>query len=174
MVDPVVVVLAAIIGVLGLVTVFAKNPISSAFSLVMLMVALAGVYAMIGAHFIAALQAIVYAGAVMVLFVFSIMLLNLNEEKAEVRFNSPLTWVSIALTAVLLLLLEIAFTSWSSETNLPPVGNMNLENIRALGGNVVAVSGSLFSQAYIQFEFISLLLLVAIASALVLAKRKVD
>lgn len=174
MADPVIVVLAVIIGLLGLVTVFAKNPISSAFSLVMLMIALAGVYAMIGSHFIAALQAIVYAGAVMVLFVFSIMLLNMNEEKGEVRFNSPLTWLSIALSAVLLLLLEIGFTAWSEEKNGPPVGDMSLERIRELGGNVVAVSGSLFSQAYIQFEFISLLLLVAIASALVLAKRKVD
>lgn len=173
MVEPVVLILALVVAVLATLTVFSRSPISSAFSLVIMMVALAGVYGVSGAHFIAALQAIVYAGAIMVLFVFSIMLLNMNEQENEIKLNGPTIFASVF--AVLLFLgLGWVFYQWEGVSSKPLPGTLTLEAIREVGGNVVAVSGSLFSNAYIQFEFISLLLLVAIASALVLAKRKVD
>lgn len=173
MVEPVVLILALVVAVLATLTVFSRSPISSAFSLVIMMVALAGVYGVSGAHFIAALQAIVYAGAIMVLFVFSIMLLNMNEQENEIKLNGPTIFASVF--AVLLFLgLGWVFYQWEGVSSKPLPGTLTLEAIREVGGNVVAVSGSLFANAYIQFEFISLLLLVAIASALVLAKRKVD
>ncbi len=174
MVEPVVLILALVVAVLAALTVFSRSPISSAFSLVIMMVALAGLYGVSGAHFIAALQAIVYAGAIMVLFVFSIMLLNMNDEHNEIHFGAWKTLLACLFSALILGTLTYVFIEWQSETRPPTPGMMTLEQIRAVGGNVVAVSGSLFSQAYIQFEFISLLLLVAISSALVLAKRKVD
>ncbi len=173
MVEPIVLALVVIIAILATLTVFSKNPITSAFSLVVMMVTLAGLYGVSGAHFVAALQAIVYAGAIMVLFVFSIMLLNMNEEENEVKLNVP-TVVASVFSVLLFLGLAWVFFKWQSVPHKPVPGGMDLQAIRDLGGNVVAVSGSLFSNAYIQFEFISLLLLVAIASALVLAKRKVD
>ena len=172
--EAVVAVLVMITGVLGLVVVFAKNPISSAFSLVGLMLTLAAIYAVIGAHFIAALQAIVYAGAVMVLFVFSIMLLNLNEEKGEIEWTSWKTPAAIAVSLGIFGCMAAAVQDWSLEKRLPAVDVWTLDYIKRAGGNVVALSAELFSKAYIQFEVISLLILVAIVAALVLAKRKVD
>ncbi|RZA17172.1 MAG: NADH-quinone oxidoreductase subunit J [Proteobacteria bacterium] len=173
MVEPIVLILALVVAVLAALTVFSRNPISSAFSLVIMMVALAAIYGVSGAHFISALQAIVYAGAIMVLFVFSIMLLNMNDEENEIKFNVP-TVVASVFSVLLFLGLGWVFYEWQNVDARPLKGNLDLQAIRDVGGNVVAVSGSLFSSAYIQFEFISLLLLVAIASALVLAKRKVD
>ncbi|MBC7661941.1 MAG: NADH-quinone oxidoreductase subunit J [Chitinophagaceae bacterium] len=174
MVEPVVAILAVVVAVLATLTVFSRSPISSAFCLVIMMVGLAGIYGVSGAHFIAALQAIVYAGAIMVLFVFSIMLLNMNDETSEIRFKTWKAFVAVLFSGGLCVAMAWVFIQWGSETHLPTPGTMTLEQIRLVGGNVVAVSGQLFSNAYIQFEFISLLLLVAIASALVLAKRKVD
>lgn len=174
MVEPVVLILALVVAVLAALTVFSRSPISSAFSLVLMMVGLAAIYGVSGAHFIAALQAIVYAGAIMVLFVFSIMLLNMTDEHNEIAFASWKTLIAALFAAGVLAGLSFVFIKWGAESNGPTPGLMTLEQIRSVGGNVVAVSGSMFSQAYVQFEFISLLLLVAIASALVLAKRKVD
>ncbi|MDQ3234187.1 MAG: NADH-quinone oxidoreductase subunit J [Pseudobdellovibrionaceae bacterium] len=174
MVNPVLIVLTVMIMLLSLSMIFARNPISSAFSLVGLMVALGGIYAMIGAHFVAALQIIVYAGAVMVLFIFSIMLLNMNEEKGEIDFASWKTYAALGVSLGLTGFFGVAFLNWSHETGLPTPDIYSLQKIKEIGGNVVSVSGLLFSQMYIQFELISLLLLVAIAGALVLAKRKVD
>ncbi len=174
MVEPVLALLSAIIVVLGIVMTVAKNPITSAFSLVALMLTLAGVYAAIGAHFVAALQAIVYAGAVMVLFVFSIMLLNMNEEKSEINLESWRTYAGFWSVVGLFLGLAYAFFQWAGESHGPRPGPWSISAIKEHGGNVVALSGVLFSEYYIQFEVISLLLLVAMAGALVLAKRKVD
>ncbi len=174
MVNPVIAILAAIVAVLSLCMIFVRNPVSSAFSLVGLMVALGGIYAMIGAHFVAALQVIVYAGAVMVLFVFSIMLLNMNEETGEIDYASWKTYAALGVSLGLAGLFAVAFFNWSQETGLPAQGVYTLARIKEIGGNVEVLSALLFSQAYIQFELISLLILVAIVSALVLAKRKVD
>ncbi len=175
MVNPVIAILSLVIAILSLTMIFVKSPISSAISLVGLMLALGGIYALIGAHFVAALQVIIYAGAVMVLFVFSIMLLNMNEEEAgEIDYHSWKTYAGLGVSLGLTGLFAITFINWAQEKGLPVPDIYTLEKIREIGGNVVAVSGVLFSQSYVQFELISLLLLVAIAGALVLAKRKVD
>lgn len=174
MVEPLLVFLSALIVVFSLFMILARNPITSAFSLVALMLVLAAVYAAIGAHFVAALQAIVYAGAVMVLFVFSIMLLNMDNEKTEIRLNSWRTHAGFWSVGALFCAFAYAFFNWSHQENTPALGVWTLEFAKQQGGNVIALSGLLFSQYYLQFEVISLLLLVAMAGALVLAKRKVD
>jgi NADH-quinone oxidoreductase subunit J len=173
-VNPVIIVLTVLIMLLSLSMIFARNPISSAFSLVGLMVSLGGIYALIGAHLVAALQIIVYAGAVMVLFLFSIMLLNMNEEKGEVDFASWKTFAALGASLGLTGFFGVAFFNWSQETGLPTPDIYSLQKIKEIGGNVMSVSAVLFSQAYIHFELISLVLLVAMGGALVLAKRKVD
>ncbi len=170
----VVAILAGLIGILGLMVVFAKSPFTSAFSLVGLMVCLGGIYGLIGAHFVAALQVIVYAGAIMVLFVFAIMLLNLNEESSDLSWKGWRPYVAIAASVAVLVVLVSALRMWMDEKRVPLAGPWDFAAVKAAGGNVVALSGTLFSKAYVQFEIISLLLVVAIIGALVLAKRKVD
>ncbi len=160
--------------ILSIMMILAKNPINSAFCLVILMICLGGIYAAIGAHFVAALQIIVYAGAVMVLVVFSIMLMNLNETRSSIDLRSPSVLLAVGATVVLLAILTISFFEWQTATLKPVSGPYTLEAIKQLGGNVFALSAMMFAKGYIQFELIGLLLPVAVAGALVLAKRKVD
>ncbi len=172
--EAVVHVLAALAAFLGLFVVFARNPFTCAFALVGLMVCLGGIYGLIGAHFVAALQVIVYAGAIMVLFVFAIMLMNLNEEESEYSWGHWRTYAALLLSAAVFLILGSGVNAWLSDTRKPSSGVWTFDHVREVGGNVVALSGQLFSKDYIQFEIISLLLLVASVAALILAKRKVD
>lgn len=174
MVNPVIALFTGLVALLSLTMIFSRNPITSAFSLVGVMIGLGGIYAAVGAHFVAALQIIVYAGAVMVLFVFSIMLLNSNDDESEVFFKNWRHLVGLASALLLIGLFTWAFALWGAESRLPGVDIYDLTKIKAMGGNVLVLSALLFSQSYIQFELISLLLLVALAAALVLAKRKVD
>ena len=166
--------LALAIVLLSIMMILAKNPINSAFCLVMLMLCLGGIYAAIGAHFVAALQVIVYAGAVMVLVVFSIMLMNLNEERGFGEMYSPTTIIATLATMGLFAVLAAGFIDWHAVGVKPPLGPYTLDTVKQLGGNVFALSSIMFAKGYMQFELIGLMLPVAVAGALVLAKRKVD
>jgi len=73
----------------SLMVIFKKNPVSSAFSLVLVFLSFAGIYALLGAHLVAALQILVYTGAIMVLFIFVIMLLNADFASFDLRHTSP-------------------------------------------------------------------------------------
>lgn len=174
MVDPILLVLGLTAAVLGVMMAVSKSPITSAFSLVGLMVALGAIYGVIGAHFVAALQVLVYAGAIMVLFVFSIMLLNMNESVREIDFRNAKTWLTGAMCLGMLWMLYLGFRQFETFEGKPPMGEFTLERIKELGGNLEAVSGLLFSKYFFQFEIVSFLILVAIMAALTLAKRKVD
>lgn len=174
MVDPILLVLGLTAAVLGVMMAVSKSPITSAFCLVGLMVALGAIYGVIGAHFVAALQVLVYAGAIMVLFVFSIMLLNMNEAVREVDPRNAKTWLTGALCLGMLFMLYLGFKHFETFAGKPEVGEFTLERIKELGGNLEAISGLLFSKYFFQFELISIVILVAIMAALTLAKRKVD
>jgi NADH-quinone oxidoreductase subunit J len=173
-VDPIILVFGLLVGGLALNMAFTKSPIAAALSLIGLMVALGGIYAMVGAHFVAALQVLVYAGAIMVLFVFSIMLLNLNEEGSEVDVGKAKTWLTGFVSVAIFGMTYLGFQRFTEFEGRPLLGEFTLERIREMGGNLDAVSGLMFSKYFFHFEAISLLLLVAIIAALVLAKRKVD
>ena len=157
----------AVIAVAGaLLLILAREPIHSALSLVLVMISLAALYLLLGAEFIAAVQIIVYAGAVMVLFVFVIMLLNAGMEE---RTN----WSSIAKYAGVplgvFLLLELAH--WMARAG-PGVGIAH----SAGGASNTAVSTRALSELLFQkylfpFEATSILILIAVLGALVLAKR---
>jgi len=156
----------AVMAVAGaVVLILAREPIHSALALVMVMVSLAILYLLLGAEFIAAVQIIVYAGAVMVLFVFVIMLLNAGTEE-RTHISKIATWVGLPLG--FFLLLEIAHVFWR--------GRMG----GAMGSDASApfepasthdLSMALFQQYLFPFEATSILILIALLGALVLAKK---
>lgn len=167
-------IISVLIILLALSVILNKSAIASAFSLIGLMVLLAAIYAMIGVHFVAAIQLIVYAGAIMVLFVFSIMLLNYNEIKSEIDFKSNFVYISILSAFILSLALAMLFKTPFTPLMGVENGVFTDELVKKEGGNIMALSKLLFSKYFMHFEIISLLLLVALIGALTVAKRKVD
>jgi NADH-quinone oxidoreductase subunit J len=159
------------VGVLvaGAQVIFRRNPIYGAMSLVGCFFFLAGIYVLLAAHLIAILQIMVYAGAVMVLIVFVIMLLNLKEEElGEQRLT---VWKGIGVVAVLA---GTGVIAWKA---LAPAyaGVLARDNAMAVAGfgGVKAVGRTLYLQSVLPFEITSLLLLVAVVAAVVVAKGKI-
>jgi NADH-quinone oxidoreductase subunit J len=173
--SPVIVILSVISAILAVTMLFARNPITSALCLLGVLIMTAGIYGLIGEHLIATIQLVVYAGAIMVLFIFSIMLLNLNNEETDYKSRPALFAGVIALGAgvlgFILYALREHFTFHRGDV-VP--GTFTPERIAELGGNSKVLSHALFSQFYVSFEVISLALLVAVVGAVVLAKRKFD
>ena len=138
-----------------------RHPIHSALSLIVVMVALAGLYLLQGAEFVAAVQIIVYAGAIMVLFVFVIMLLNAGEEE-RTNVSRLARFVGVPLGIVFLL--EVAYWIGRATAHLgtaPP----EMVSTRDL-------SSLLFREYVFPFELTSFLILIALLGALVLARRE--
>jgi len=160
-----IVALVAIVSSILVVT--CRNPINSALSLVMAFFCLATFYVMLDAPFMAAIQVIVYAGAIMVLIVFVIMLLNLRTETGS-RYRHAVAIGSIigALTLfeIVYFLLRSGFTGAR--------GGLNKEIIEQVG-HTELIGRSMFTDFLLPFEITSILLLVAIIGAVVLAKRKI-
>ena len=159
-------ILATLLVLSALTVVLHPNPVKSAMGLVTTLFLLAVVFVFLGAHMIAALQVIVYAGAIMVLFLFVIMLLNLQDEQrlamTTIRRSAILflAWGSGALLAGELVWLFV-------HLKLGPAA----ESPAGYGG-VEAVARSLFTDFLFPFELTSILLLVAIVGAVVLAQRR--
>ena len=148
--------------VAGAINLLAQShPINSALSLIAVMAALAGEYLLLGAEFVAAVQVIVYAGAVMVLFVFVIMLLNAGVEehtkgsRVAILFGIPGMLLGSLLVAWVLLR--------HSGTESVPVG--------ALPGGPQAIGPHLFHEFLLPFEVTSILILIAIMGSVVLASK---
>jgi NADH-quinone oxidoreductase subunit J len=138
-----------------------SHPISSALSLVVVMASLAVEYLLLGAEFVAAVQVIVYAGAVMVLFIFVIMLLNAGEEE---RTKGSHVALILGVPGVLAAGLLIAWTLLQrSDTGSVPLG--------ALPGSPKTIGNLLFHEFLLPFEITSVLVLIAIMGAVVLAQR---
>ena len=151
----------------GILVVKCRNPINSALSLILTFFCLATFYVMLNAPFMAAVQVIVYAVAIMVLIVFVIMLLNLRTD-ASMRYTHAVTVGSII---GLLTLIEILyFFSRSGLTGMR--GNLSPEKVLS-AGHTELIGTSMFTEFLLPFEITSLLLLVAIIGAVVLAKRKI-
>ena len=169
------VILAVIAAISAVTMIFAKNPITSALCLLCVLLMTAGMYAVIGEHFVATIQLVVYAGAIMVLFIFSIMLLNLNDSETDFKQNK-LVFAGSMLGGLLLLgLFGFALNEhFANHRGDVTPGMFNLEMIEKLGGNSKVIAHSLFTQAYVSFEVITLALLIAVVGAVVLAKRKFD
>lgn len=160
--------IAAICVVSALLVITNKSPIGSAVCLIGMMLALAGIFVLQKAHFIAIIQVLVYAGAIMVLFMFVIMLLNLKEADTGWKMREKNTLLSV-LTGVLAvgILCKVIKITVQSGLDQP-------KTLAEDFGTSVNIGKALFTDFVLPFEVASLLLLVAMIGALVLAKTKLD
>ncbi|MFZ5449878.1 MAG: NADH-quinone oxidoreductase subunit J [Thermodesulfobacteriota bacterium] len=157
-------ILAAMALISGALVVFQKHPLRSALWLIVNFFAVAGIYLLAHAEFIAAIQVIVYAGAIMVLFLFVIMLLNIRqpEESPQIPFISQkLAGIVLAGFTGLILIYGVCRAALTAGKEMTP----------GLG-NTESIARSLFTDYLLPFEVTSVLLLVAIVGAVVLAKSK--
>jgi NADH-quinone oxidoreductase subunit J len=143
--------------------------VASAIFLILTFLALAGIYLLLHAEFLAAIQVLVYAGAIMVLFLFVIMLLNLEKEKRIVTPNRLLKGVGVLLGMALLVQIGTVFQKVLLEGTK---GSFPPEKVASLG-NTQVVAQLLFTDFLLPFEITSALLLVAIIGAIMLAKREI-
>jgi len=138
-----------------------RHPINSALSLIAVMAALAGEYLLLGAEFVAAVQVIVYAGAIMVLFVFVIMLLNAGEEEETKGSRVALLLGVPGVLTASVLVAWVVLRHSSSESVA----------IGALPGHPNDIAQLLFHDFLLPFEITSVLILIAIMGAVVLASK---
>jgi NADH-quinone oxidoreductase subunit J len=138
-----------------------RRPLYSALSLIGAMASLSALYVMLGAEFIATMQIIVYAGAIMVLFVFVIMLLNEPKDQPYIEKSRNLKYLAIPFGA--LMLLEAFYVARSVGAIRPRSGGV---------GTTQSVATKLFTDYLLPFEVTSVLILMAIVGAIALAKRE--
>jgi NADH-quinone oxidoreductase subunit J len=143
-----------------------RHPINSALSLVVVMGALALIYLLLGAEFVAAVQVIVYAGAVMVLFVFVIMLLNAGTEERTQGSHVALLLGGPGVAVLAGLIVYLMFKN-SQQFNAVSIGNFVPQP-----DNTHGVANLLFRDFLLPFEITSVLILIAIMGAVVLARRE--
>ncbi|MBI4460746.1 MAG: NADH-quinone oxidoreductase subunit J [Acidobacteria bacterium] len=140
-----------------------RHPIHSALSLIGVMASLASLYLMLGAEFIAAVQVIVYAGAIMVLFVFVIMLLNAGEEERTERSRFA-KYLGIPLILVFLAAVTAVLYRQFPQDSMARFGDFY--------GRTAEIGRLLFRNFLLPFEVVSILILIAIIGAVVLARRE--
>ena len=148
----------------ALAMVAQRNPLYSAISLIGVFISLACLYVMLAAPFIAAVQVIVYAGAIMVLVVFVIMLLNVEEEerrRPRLRFLVP---VAVGLAAILVAEVAFILVTVQEFRVTPATGAADV-------GLTHSIGSALFTRYLLPFEITSILLLMAIVGAMTLARR---
>ena len=154
----------AIISALLMVT--QKMPVRAAMSLIATMSFVAGLYVLLDAHLIAVLQLIVYAGAIMVLFLFVIMLLNVDQKEGQTAKNAVLLqFIAIMVVGITLV---TAVSLFKDDSVLSAFGN-----VADQFGTTKAVGQLLFTNFLLPFEIASVLLLAAIVGAVILAKRRI-
>ncbi|OGQ07486.1 MAG: hypothetical protein A3G32_00975 [Deltaproteobacteria bacterium RIFCSPLOWO2_12_FULL_40_28] len=155
---------ALITVVMALLMILQRNPVSSALCLVFSFFGLAALYVLADAAFVGTLQILVYAGAIMVLFVFIIMLLNLNPKDLEDDHITPfkVSFLSVGLVVLFYLAYLVLKLPLESSAGIMP------ENF----GQVEPVARLMFQTYLIPFEIASILILIAIVGVVLLAKRK--
>ncbi len=163
----------------SLIVILHKNPIVSAVFLVLSFFSLAGIYAVMNAIFIATMQVLVYAGAIMVLVIFVLMLLSLREETHKEIWNQPvkksvivfivLFYAFLLLSAILSINSDKAPKVAKANSNYEYVLNQD-KNV-VVKGNSATVGAATFMDYLLPFELISVLLLAAVIGAVILAKK---
>ena len=164
--------LAAVMVIGGILVITRKNAVHSALALITTLLAQAGLYLMLYAPFVAGVQIILYAGGIMVLFLFVIMLISIEQNMKERQFNKQ--WlVGIVAAAALGGLFIAVYTTPSGGRVLFPEGRVTYGEV----GNTQAIASLLFDRQMgmymFAFEIASLLLLVAIIGAVVMAKKRI-
>lgn len=151
----------------ALAVVISRNTVNSALFLVLTMVALAGVYLLLQAQFVAVIQVIVYAGAIMVLFLFVIMLLNLDAEKS--LFNKLRIKYFVAFIFGVAVLAQILYSMGTVSNMLPEISPQ-----MAQIGTVEAIGDVLFKEYILPFHIVALLLTAAATGALLIAQHTIN
>lgn len=159
---PLFLLLSVVIVLSGVAVVAFRNPIHSALSLVTNLLAVAALFAMLDAHFLAVVQVIVYAGAIMVLFLFVVMLLNVKVEAAK-RYGMVMLLSAGIVGALFIGLLVKLFGSGFAGVAEPST---------ELSGGVLEIGRLLYTKYVFTFEAASLLIIAAIVGAVMLAKRR--
>ncbi len=155
--------LTLLCGVLVIANPFSRSPVTSAMFLVLTIISMAGLFVLLHAFFLAAVQIIVYAGAVMVLFLFVIMLLDLKEEaRRHVRFLGFVGGI-VAVGAVVGIMFKALHSVKADAASAP-----------TLEGETYALGKLLFTQYTLPFEVVSVLLLVAMVGVILLSKKKLE
>ena len=149
----------------GILVITRKNPVHSALALITVLLAQAAIYLMLYAPFVAGVQIILYAGGIMVLFLFVIMLVNVDRSLRERQFNSQWVVGMIAATALGGLFIAV----YTKGKDIFPEHALSV----AESDNTQKVATMLYGQYMFAFEIASLLLLVAIIGAVVMAKKKI-
>src|SRR5579863_2958471 len=149
----------------GILVITRKNPVHSALALIVTLLAQASIYLMLYAPFVAGVQVILYAGGIMVLFLFVIMLVSIDRSMKERQFNSQWVVGMVAATALggLFVTVYIRGTSIFPDRVLPIAESDNTQKVATM----------LYGQYMFAFEIASLLLLVAIIGAVVMAKKRI-
>ena len=152
----------------GILTITRRNAVHSAISLIVSLLGVAGLYLLQQAEFLFAVQIVLYVGGIMVLFLFVIMLVNLDQAAQERQFNGQ--WL-IALGAVILVGAQIAYFIYRGQ------GAFRIAETGAPGpvalGNTEMLADVLFSRYLLPFELVSVLLLVAVVGSVVMAKKRI-
>lgn len=161
-------IIVSLVAIVSAVLVVAcRNPINSALALILTFFCLATYYVMMDAPFLAAVQVMVYAGAIMVLIVFTIMLLNIRVDATKKHTHK------VALGSVIgfFTLLNTAYIVYKSQA-AAPAGPYTPDMVRVIG-HTQLVGREMFTNFLLPFEITSILLLVAIVGAVILAKKKI-
>ncbi|HKQ40374.1 MAG TPA: NADH-quinone oxidoreductase subunit J [Verrucomicrobiae bacterium] len=145
----------------GLLVITNRNPVNSAMFLVLTIGSLAGLFVVLNAFFLAAVQVLVYAGAVMVLFLFVIMLLDLKEEQRRTIRKFSLALGGLAVAAVAFLLVRTVWFSGVGQAAQPQIE-----------GGTRALGTALFHDFVLPFEIVSVILLVAMVGVVLLSKKE--
>lgn len=156
--------LAAIILISAICVVFLRRPMHNVLFMIIVMVGLAAMFILLHAEFIGMVQLVVYAGAVMVLFLFVIMLLNLDQIRLPNDPRQARTWIGVSMALILLFFLFPVLRSFI------PAGNA--QNPTADVSNTEVIARELFTTYLLPFEIASVLLLAAIIGTVLLAQKR--
>ena len=159
-------ILAILVLVSALAVVVLPNPLHSALCLAMNLVAVAGIYALLGAHFLAAVQIIVYAGAIMVLVVFVLMLLNVKSEKRTLLDLGLLLIAVCTAGSAAYLFLPLLHQEFAGKIMLTSTADASL------AGGVVEIGKKLFGEQAFLFQLTAIVLITAIVGAVMLASQR--
>jgi NADH-quinone oxidoreductase subunit J len=169
MVDKILFIVFAVLTVAGGVgTITRRNVIHALLLLVFTFINVAAIFFLTQAYFLAVVQILVYAGAIMVLFVFVVMFLNLRTFQEQEQTHRGQRWVALVLSVLVLAEFVIIL---AGITFISAKGGFSPEAITAAGGSTRAFSNALFNQMLLPFEVASLILLVAMVGAIILVKK---
>jgi NADH-quinone oxidoreductase subunit J len=159
--------LAAVTIVSAILVVSRKNVVHSAVFLILMFFSVAGLYILLHAEFLAAVQMLVYAGGIMVLFLFAIMLVNI-EEAAKIKATHRQSAVAFGVAGLLFVFLAVVVYRGVFRT----LGRQ-MPQVAAMGGHTEALGSRLFTDYLLPFEIISMLLLIAMIGAIVLSRKDI-